>query len=371
MSRGPVRSRPGGPRRYHAAVRTLISCSIATALIAGALVTGCQGCSDPRERPAGGDTVEFQRLDTVHLDPGGSRLRTTSLDLPAPRLRSLELLDPGQEPRQALRYDAGAGGVLTVTLRVKSREHIDNEWSPWGPLPEIRYGLALERGSGAEPLAVRGIPVQIGAGGANGADDPEVRAYVTEAAEQLALRYREQLEGRRATGSIDARGLIQELAPVAETTPAPGAHTQAEMLQILAESIVPVPEQAVGPGARWRATMLMRRGAGMVNQVGTYELRAIEQGDAGPAWRIHASLAQDGEHQVVSAPGLPQGMTAELLALVWRAEGELVVSPASLTPRSGTLAVEYRVHSRLDDGRSRVDSYLESQGEVDLATEPR
>lgn len=340
---------------------------MATALLAGAtLVAGCQGCSDRRARPAAQDAAAGTRgPGTAGRDPG--ELPSASLDLPAPRLRSLELLDAGQEPRQALRYAAGAGGVFTITLRVQSREQTGDRQSPWGKLPEIRYGLALERAGAQAPLAVRGLPIEVGA---IEADDPAVRAYVTAAAGQLAQRHRDQLAGRRATATIDDRGLIRALVPVAGAAPAPGPHTRQEMLQILAESVVPLPGAAVGAGARWRATMLMRRGAGMVNQVATYELQAVEQGDAGPVWRIHAALAQDGEHQVVSAPGLPPGVSAELLALVWRAEGDLVVSPAAFTPVSGTLAVEYRVHSRLDDGRGKLESYLETKGEVALATEP-
>lgn len=330
-----------------------------------ALLPACQSCSD--KRPATGDTgngpdIETRKLDAVRLQ-SGSPVRATTVDLPAPRVRSFELLAPGKAPRQALRYGAEAGErQLTVAVRVDTREYTGKEWTPWGTLPEIRYGLALGREAGQTALAVRGLDVEIGQPAAAA---PDVAAYVTRVTEEMAQRYRGQVQGRRAGATIDARGRIELVEPVAGSEPAPGAHTRREMLQILAESVVPLPEEPVGVGARWQVTMLLGRGAAMVNQVATYELLGIEKSGA---WRIRATLAQDGEHQMVTAPELPAGVTAELVALVWRAEGELQVSPSALTPLAGKLAVEYRVHSRLHSGQGRQELLLDSKGEIELTT---
>jgi hypothetical protein len=350
-------------RRYHAAVRTMICCSLVLAALA-ALLPGCQSCSDKRSQPAAGDgqsEIETRRLGTVKLESGPSA--GTALDLPAPRVRSFELLSTGKAPRQPLRYGAEAGeNALTVTVRVDTRELAGEEWTPWGTLPELRYGLALRREAAGGALEIRGLDMSVGQPAAAA---PDVAAYVARATEELSQRYREQVQGRRAGATIDPRGRIEVLEPVAGQ-PAPGAHTRQEMLQILAESVVPLPEEPVGVGARWQVTMLMRRGAGMVNQTATYELVAVDP--RAPSWRIRTSITQDGEHQAIVAPELPQGVSAELLALLWHAEGEVEVSPQSLTPRSGQLAIEYRVHSRLDTGGLPMDLLLESKGAIELAT---
>jgi hypothetical protein len=365
--------RPGSAgrrrRRYHGGVRTPIFCSLALAALAALLLPACQSCSD--KRPATGDTagtgdqgsdIETRKLETVRLKnpPRGS---ATAVDLPAPRVRSFELLAPGKAPRQALRYGAEAGErLLTVAVRVDTHEYADEKWTPWGTLPEIRYGLALGREAGQPALTVRGLDVEIGQPAAAA---PDVAAYVTRVTEEMTQRYRSQVQGHRASATIDARGLIALVEPTAGSEPAPGPHTRREMLQILAESVVPLPEEPVGVGARWQVTMLLGRGAAMVNQVATYELLGVEKSGT---WRIRATLAQDGEHQMVTAPELPAGVTAELVALVWRAEGELQVSPSALTPLAGKLAVEYRVHSRLDGGRRRQEFLLDSKGEIELTT---
>jgi hypothetical protein len=350
-----------------AAVRTIITRSLLAAVLA-ALLPACQSCSDKRSQPAAGDDgseIETRRLPTVKLQ-GGPALGT-SLDLPAPRVRSFELLDAGKEPRQALRYGAEAGeNTLTVTVRVDTRELVGEKWTPWGTLPELRYGLALGRAAAGGALEIRGLDLAVGQ---PAAAEPEVAAYAASATEELSRRYRDQVQGRRASATIDARGRIEVLEPVAGSEPAPGAHTRQEMLLILAESLVPLPEEAVGVGARWKVTMVMRRGAGMVNQTGTYELVAIEsQASGAPSWRIRATIVQDGEHQTVAAPELSSGVSAELVALVWRAEGELEVSPRSLTPRSGKLTIEYGVHSRIETGGPPMDLLLESKGAIELAT---
>jgi hypothetical protein len=363
---------PDGRDGIMAAVRTIITRSLVVAALA-ALLPACQSCSDKRSQPAAGgdgDGIETRRLQTVKLQGGPGM--GTALDLPAPRVRSFELQDAGKEPRQALRYGAEAGeNALTVTVRVDTRELVGEEWTPWGTLPELRYGLALRReaaGSALDALdaiEIRGLDMAVGQ---PAAAEPDVAAYVARATEELSRRYRDQVQGRRASATIDARGHIEVLEPVAGGQPAPGAHTRQEMLQILAESVVPLPEEPVGAGARWRVTMLMRRGAGMVNQTGTYELVAIESQGGAPSWRIRATIKQDGEHQTIVAPELPSGVSAELVALLWRAEGELEVSPRSLTPRSGKLTIEYGVHSRLETGGPPMDLLLESKGAIELAT---
>jgi len=356
------------------AVRMIITCSLVLALSA---LPACQSCSDRRSPPAadnGGSEIETRRLDTVRLQSPPGNLGT-ALDLPAPRVRSFELLAAGKEPRQPLRYAAEAGeDALNVTVRVDSREIVGEEWTPWGTLPELRYGLALRREAAGSALEVRGLDLSVGQPAAGSA--PDVATYVARATEEMSRRYRDQVQGRRASATIDARGRIEVLEPVAGSEPKPGAHTRQEMLQILAESVVPLPEEPVGVGARWQVTMLMRRGAGMVNQVATYELVAVDQkaakGQSGqgasPSWRIKATIDQDGEHQAISPPELPDGVSAELLALLWRADGELEVSPQSLTPRSGKLAIQYSVHSRLASGGVSMDLLLETKGTIELAT---
>jgi hypothetical protein len=371
---GPSGSAVRRRRRYHGAVRTPIFSTLAAAALA-ALLPACQSCSDkrlatgdttgssgPGTAPGNGSDIETHTLDTVQL-PSGPQVHAATIDLPAPRVHSFELLAPGKAPRQALRYGADAGErLLTVAVRVDTREYTGKSWTPWGTLPEIRYGLALSREAGQPPLSVRGLDVEIGQ---PAAAEPDVAAYVTRVADEMAERYRSQVQGRRASATIDARGRIELVEPTAGTDPAPGAHTRREVLQILAESVVPLPEEPVGVGARWRVTMLLGRGAAMVNQVATYELVAIEKSGA---WRIRATLAQDGENQMVTDPALPQGVTAELVALVWRAEGELQVSPTALTPLAGKLAVEYRVHSRLHTSQGQQEFLLDSKGETELTT---
>jgi hypothetical protein len=347
-------------------VRTPIFCSLAVAALAALLLPACQSCSD--KRPAADDTagdpadIETRKLETVRLKsaPRGS---ATAVDLPAPRVRSFELLAPGKAPRQVLRYGTETGErLLTVAVRVDTHEYADEKWTPWATLPEMRYGLALGREAGQPALTVRGLDVEIAQPAAAA---PDVAAYVTRVTEEMTQRYRSQVQGRRASATIDARGRIELVESTAGSEPAPGPHTRREMLQILAESVVPLPEEPVGVGARWQVTMLLGRGAAVVNQVATYELLGIEKSGT---WRIRATLAQDGEHQMVTAPELPAGVTAELVALVWRAEGELQVSPSALTPLAGKLAVEYRVHSRLDGGKRRQEFLLDSKGEIELST---
>lgn len=353
----------------------------AIAVILGALVSaGCGSCSgDRRASEDAGPSSEIPRtgLKTVRLQArqGGAEAEGRE-PLPVPRLVSLRLLDPGKGGRRTLRYRPdGTPRSFVITARIRSRELADRAWQPWVDVPEIGYGLDIDSkdgsGDGAAPagLGVRGREARVGqvagqAAGKQAGTDAAARAR--QAADDFLARYRANLEGRRATAAVDARGLLGEVVAdsAAGDAPEPGPYTRQELQQILLESVVPFPEEPVGKGARWQVRTVLRRGAAVVSQVAEYTLV-----DAGAErLRIAARIEQNGEHQVTHAPELPAGVSAELLALVWRATGELVVSPASLTPLSGKLAVEYRVHGRLQRGPERSDHLVESTGTVELST---
>src|SRR5690606_30480107 len=88
-------ARPGRGGGIMPAVRTMITHSLV--LVALATLPACQGWWDRRSRATVGDEVaiETRRLETVRLE-GAPAGRSTALDLPAPRVRSFELLAAGK-----------------------------------------------------------------------------------------------------------------------------------------------------------------------------------------------------------------------------------------------------------------------------------
>ncbi|WP_428264343.1 hypothetical protein [Haliangium sp.] len=361
-------------------MRTLLIATLC-ALVCAGLGPGC----DCRGRRAGEDAgaAELVRTERVEVPAATS---VPPLQLDQPRVGPVRLLAAGAAPRRVFRYRPGTGTQhLYIEADLEGREHPgrDAGWSPRVRLPALTYGLALTPGSAGEPMSVRGLDFEVGpdrAGTGPAATEPGRDAAGPDAptavagrmAAAMQARYAAQVQGRRASAVIAERGLLERLVADPAAAPAPGPDTHIEMQQILVQSLVPLPEQPIGVGARWHVSMLVQRGAAVVEHNGVYELIAIEgSAEAAPAelrLRVRAELSQDGEPQRASAQGLPAGVRAELVALTWRAHGELVLSPAAFTPSAGELAVDYLVHSRLIQGARQREVLLESTGTVRLRT---
>ncbi|MEM9487570.1 MAG: hypothetical protein AAGC55_00430, partial [Myxococcota bacterium] len=294
--------------------------------------------------------------------------------VPEPELplqRSLELVDTGAAPRRLLTYnlpETAMAREFAISTENRVREYAGGSWSPQITLPATRYGLAIlpaktqDRGSQAFSYQIRGLAATIAE---PDGDDPRQAKRIARMAEQLMARYREQVERRRVTAVVGRRGRVGpvSLSPDLEARPE-GELTARAIQQLLIESVVPWPDRPVGVGARWTAITVLYRDAVVVTQRAEYRLLAIE--DSGV--RLAATIAQVGESQQVTGPTMPRSVNAELVALSWKAEGELTVDLTSPTPIAGQLTVDYRVHGRLTDRRGSKEHFLESQGTVTLSS---
>jgi hypothetical protein len=379
---------------------------VATGMI-GALALACAGCGsscgssstsgNERDQPDEIATMPLQSRSitptyTEHIKPP-----------PLPQQDEIELIDAGKAPRRMFRYRPDdKARELVITARITSRELGQGSVGPRVAVPEIRYGLGL--GATAAPASAddrKDAKDAKGTKGAKGAKDDDsgtgnaamirvdLRGLVatvaepaqdeadptapTAAADDFLAHYRGHVERRRATAMLSDRGFIGPvtLMPDAATS-AQASDIRHAIEQLIIESVVPVPQQAVGKGARWRVTTRLRRGPSVVTQKAEYVLLDAKK----DRLRVKATVTQIGERQIMSMPGLPPSMLAELIALFWRAEGELEVVASSLTPVAGTLSVEMRVHGRtmkidannLDQPGGGQDHFIENLGTVVLST---
>jgi hypothetical protein len=106
---------------------------------------------------------------------------------------------------------------------------------------------------------------------------------------------------------------------------------------------VPVPAEPVGLGASWRVVTILRQGAIVAKQTATYTLT----GRTAQRWKLHAALQRSAQTQAIVDPPPPPGATVELVALFRVLEGDIEIDPRLPLIASGGLAVESRVHARM------------------------
>lgn len=378
--RTPGRGMTPRQTRYHPGMQSRVL-AVPLTLVACFVVSGCgDGCGRAKSTatrvedagPAAGAGLEGLRIHNIHAT---TRPRSDRKLPPLPLLKQVRLDDPGKTPRRALRYRPTATSQRSVAIsaQVAAREFKGGAWTERLALPEVRYGFELSldtsrpdtsrktdsSASSSIDFYLRGLSAGMGK---PTQDDPKVAEKASLRAERGLGRFRDHLERRRLAVSISDRGVFTALTLSGDLLGNPDARgTRLQVRQLLSEALVPLPEEPVGVGARWTAITVLRRDSSTVSQRAEYEVVAMD----GNSLQINAQLTQVGQRQPIEDPALPADVSVELLALSWRAKGTLNVDLDWITP-TGTLDVEMRVHHRVSSGGTRVDSYVDTIGEVTL-----
>jgi len=217
------------PPRPHAAAGRVLAVVAAVAVLAG--------CSLFRDdEPAASSSVEPTTTGAPHA---------TRPEVAAP---TIQLLDPGREPRQLLRYQPSAGAT---TLTVRTGLTIRQEGASSRPvevaIPTVvhRIEATLEEPVGDRyDFRLRVLEAHL------------AKAAGLPAADRTAADQRlEELVGLTGSGSLTADGRLRGFAwDGLDELGAQVRTTVGELAVQLPGLIAPLPGAAVGPGARWQAT---------------------------------------------------------------------------------------------------------------------
>jgi len=268
-----------------------------------------------------------------------------------PKQEVFELLEPGQATDRApLVYTLVDGTTehrFTTTL--SSRQQTDAAWSAPDKIA-ITDGFAVTIAKGS-PVALRALPADTG----QPSTDVSV-AYVK--------KWHEEVEGRRITAKLDARGAFTDLTFIDDPTATKKGPLE-DVTQRLLVALVPVPIEPVGIGAKWRVITILKHHPALVKQTATYELVARTP----TGWKIAVELRRVAEEQLVKDPSLPTGMAVQLIALLRRYTGTLEIDPTKALPIGGKLAVESRMHLRVGRiGTKFSEQILEDTGAISVTT---
>ena len=288
--------------------------------------------------------------------------RVVAMDAPPvalPSQESFRLLSPGRGARAALRYTLAAGTTaMMARSTLRSRRLDRGAFSRPVALPAIRDGFEVAvEAARTDRVALRPVVGQAAAA------SPDADAYLAP--------WRTLLQGRPIALSLDDRGQVTAIQFDDDRSGATSVQARDELVQRLLSLIVPLPTEPVGTGASWRAVTILRQGPAIARQTATYTLIA-----RGPArWKLHVKLQRIGEQQQIVDPALPRGTTAELVALFRALEGDVEVDPALPLIAGGSLAIESRLHARLQLPASAgaagkpavVEQMFEDTGKVSFA----
>jgi hypothetical protein len=96
----------------------------------------------------------------------------------------------------------------------------------------------------------------------------------------------------------------------------------------IGQMVVPLPAEAIGPGAKWEAIEVVTQDGISVREKTYFELVALD----GPRALIRTQTVQSAEKQRAALPGLPDGVTAEVVSLRGSGSGEIELDLRRLVP---------------------------------------
>ena len=326
--------------------------ALATATALAACKAPAPATNDPARSGSGASSASPSDAAPPILQHPPSVVALDEPRLAVPHEESFRLLDAGRGDRSQLRYALAAGtAAYTARTNLTTRHLDDGQFTPPTALPPIRDGFAIT----------------------TAADHPDhlaLHALAGEAAQATAdtaaylAPWRTRLEGHDAAVAFDERGRISAIRFDDDPGGARSEPSRDELAQRLLAAIVPLPEEPVGAGASWRVVTILRQGPAYAKQTATYTLTSR----TAAAWKLHVKLQRIGQEQHLADPSLPPGTSADLLALFRALEGDVAVDPAHPLITGGSLAVESRMHVRLQEsGQPATEQMFEDTGSVAFA----
>jgi hypothetical protein len=242
----------------------------------------------------------------------------------------VKLLEPGAEPRTALRFHPKPGDKqsMVMTMKMGMTAKVGEADTPPVKLPLMKLAMDLT----VKDVASNGdITYEIVVSDAGIVEDPEVIAQVAEAMKN-ALNGMKGLGGK---GVITSRGINKGTDIKAPEGADPQvAQFVDQMKETMSRVASPLPEESVGAGAKWEVTMPIKSQGMTFNQKATYELASLD----GDRAAVKTTVTQSAANQKIQNPMMP-GAKVDLSKMTGNGTGEVSLDLTQILPPEAS--VEY------------------------------
>jgi len=255
---------------------------------------------------------------------------------------TLTLLDSGREPRQALRYPAAPTPAQKISLSLRLAMKMEVPGSPVPPVtvPGLRLLVDIESARAGAHLRYQFTVADADLTSTDNAH-PSLLAEMRKGVNQMV--------GASGQLVVDPRGFRSDLS-----LPPPSAIGQ-ELTQFMqsarlaiGQMVVPLPEEPVGPGAKWEAVETIVQDGISVREKTYFELIALD----GPRALVRTQTVQSADKQRAPLPGLPDGVSAEVVSLRGSGAGEIELDLRRLAPGNAREDVETDVSFVVRQGQT-------------------
>ncbi len=247
----------------------------------------------------------------------------------------IELQDAGTEPRTELRYalENGQSNRLEMKQKMNLSMRLGGEVMPETAVPETSISMLLEvtgldQGIATVSFSVADVKVSPESGSPTGA--------------AVSMNHLLQdLKSYRGTQLVDNRGVLHGFD---QDTSGIGNPQVAQMMNAMERSmnqmLAPLPEESVGKGARWKTVTQMDQFGLKLTQTTYFHVQRIDARGVD----LDLQMAQSAPAGTIRAPGLPAGISVDLVSLDSTGRGAMRIDFARLVPKSeATLNMEMKM----------------------------
>jgi hypothetical protein len=300
---------------------------------------------------------------------GGLQLVTSVVAKPAavtpttetkPAPPQVELLNPGAEPRQALRFKPTLQdqqlATMTMNMDMKMKDAQADKSIP-GPKPP---GMIVKIETTVTKIEPNGnIHYQARYVDFNVADTSELPpAALEQMRSQLA-----KMKDLKILSVVDNRG--QTLSVNFEIPDGADQITRSMLTQVsksIEQASVALPEAAVGLGAKWRIASDINMFGMNLPQAATYELVNLQNGVA----MLNVVMDQQATSQTMNLPGLPAESGVRIKSLNTTGQGEVTVRFDRLLPISAKIAVDSKAEMEISISKTDPPMVMNTNTKLDM-----
>lgn len=271
------------------------------------------------QRHAEGGTGTAKSETTAKVPPASVEPRASASTAVAAAVATqlpdgVKLVSNGAEPRKPLRYVFTKGHTHQLSLVQKNqvKVKVGEESMPETDVPPIRTTIEWNVAE-VKPDSSR-IEFKVLSAKVEG--DPK---------DPMAKQVNEMLADFKAfhgSQRTDSQGRLLEFTVDQNGVNSPQVAQMLESIkQSLGQLIAPLPDEAIGVGGAWQVTSHLDQFGIQLMQQATYTVTAIRPTN----FDVDVSLVQSAPPGKVSPPGMPEGMTVQLVTLLSNGQGKATI----------------------------------------------
>ncbi len=289
------------------------------------------GCKRQTENAAPDATAASAERPTASTTPAAPAVSSPS---PRPSASSakatrggptLEVLEPGTEPRKKLRYTfrEGQSDELEMTQKMTMSMRLGNDVMPKTPAPQTRIVMKLAITALENDIATADFRVTDATLSPSAGAPPGVGAGVDHLLQDL--------KSYKGTQRVDRRGILLSFDQDTSGISNPQvSQMMNSMEQSMNQMMAPLPEEAIGKGATWRTVTHVDQFGLKLTQTTLFEVLSIDE----RGLDMNVVLSQTAPAGKISAPGLPLGMSVDLVSMDSSGKAKMRIDLDRLVPKS-------------------------------------